>query len=63
MTSLPVRDPDGDHLLTPQNAVMVVVDYQPFQFSGVQSLDRDLLRDETAEGVGEIVLAKRLLRA
>jgi hypothetical protein len=34
MASLPV----GDHLLTPQNAVMVVVDYQPFQFSGVQSM-------------------------
>ena len=34
MASLPVRDPVGDHLLIPQNAVTVVVDYQPFQFSG-----------------------------
>jgi hypothetical protein len=43
MASLPVRDPVGDHLLTPQNGVMVVIDYQPFQFAGVQSIDRDLL--------------------
>jgi hypothetical protein len=33
MASLPVRDPVGDHLLTPHNAVMVVVDYQPFRQS------------------------------
>ena len=43
MASLPVRDPVGDHLLTPQNAAMVVIDYQPFQVAGVQSVDRDLL--------------------
>ena len=48
MASLPVRDPVGDHLLTPQNAVMVVVDYQPFQFSGVQSVDRDLLLEKSS---------------
>ena len=28
MTSLPVRDPLGDHLLTPQNAALVLIDYQ-----------------------------------
>ena len=32
MASLPVRDPVGDHLLTPQNAALVVIDYQPSQF-------------------------------
>jgi nicotinamidase-related amidase len=37
------RDPVGDHLLTPQNAALVVIDYQPSQFAGVQSMDRDLL--------------------
>ena len=26
MTSLPIRDPDGDHLLTPQNAALVVIE-------------------------------------
>jgi nicotinamidase-related amidase len=40
-----IRDPLGDHLLTPQNAVMAVVDYQPAQFAGVKSIDTDLLLD------------------
>jgi nicotinamidase-related amidase len=43
MASLPVRDPIGDHLLTPQNSALVVIDYQPSQFGGVQSIDRELL--------------------
>jgi nicotinamidase-related amidase len=43
MASLPVRDPVGDHLLTPQNAALVVIDYQPSQFAAVRSMDRDLL--------------------
>jgi nicotinamidase-related amidase len=43
MTSLPTRDPIGDHLLTPQNAALVVIDYQPSQFAAVRSIDRDLL--------------------
>ena len=43
MTSLPVRDPIGDHLLTPQNSALVVIDYQPSQFGAVRSIDRDLL--------------------
>jgi hypothetical protein len=43
MASLPVRDPIGDHLLTPQNAVMAVIDYQPSQFAGVRSMDRHRL--------------------
>ena len=34
MASLPVRDPVGDHLLTPQNAALLVIDYQPSQFAG-----------------------------
>ncbi len=29
MASLPVRDPVGDHLLTPQNSALVLIDYQP----------------------------------
>jgi nicotinamidase-related amidase len=43
MASLPVRDPVGDHLLTPQNAALLVIDYQPSQFGAVRSIDRDLL--------------------
>jgi nicotinamidase-related amidase len=37
------RDPAGDHLLTPQNAALFVVDYQPSQIDAVRSMDGDLL--------------------
>jgi nicotinamidase-related amidase len=43
MTSAPVRDPIADHLITPQNATFVLIDYQPSQLAGVRSMDRDLL--------------------
>jgi nicotinamidase-related amidase len=43
MTSAPVRDPIADHLLTPQNAAFLLIDYQPSQLAGVYSMDRDLL--------------------
>ena len=44
MTSQPIRDPLADHLVTPQNAALVVIDYQPSQFATVRSMDPDLLR-------------------
>ena len=43
MTSAPVRDPLSDHLITPQNAAFLLIDYQPSQLAGVHSMDRDLL--------------------
>ena len=43
MTSAPVRDPLADHLLTPQNAAFLLIDYQPSQLAAVRSMDRDLL--------------------
>jgi nicotinamidase-related amidase len=43
MTSAPVRDQLSDHLLTPQNTALVLIDYQPSQISAVHSMDRDLL--------------------
>jgi Isochorismatase family len=43
MSSEPIRDPRTDHLLTPQNSALVVIDYQPFQCEVVTSMDRDLL--------------------
>jgi len=43
MTSAPVRAPVADHLLTPQNAALLLIDYQPSQLAGVHSMDRDLL--------------------
>ena len=51
MASLPVRDPIGDHLLTPQNSALLVVDYQPSQFAGVQSIDRELLLENIVSTV------------
>jgi nicotinamidase-related amidase len=43
MASLAVRDQVGDHLLTPQNAALIVIDYQPSQFELARSMDSDLL--------------------
>jgi nicotinamidase-related amidase len=43
MASAPIRDQVGDHLITPQNAALVLIDYQPSQFATVRSMDRDLL--------------------
>ena len=34
----PVRDPKTDLLLTPQNAVLALIDYQPEQYAGVASV-------------------------
>ena len=45
MTSEPVRDPLADHLLTPQNCALIIIDYQPVQVSSVRSMDQDLLVD------------------
>ena len=38
-----IRDPLGDHLITPQNSALVVIDYQPAQVGAVRSMDHDLL--------------------
>jgi nicotinamidase-related amidase len=35
MTSQPVRDPLNDHLLTPQNAALVLIDYQDAQINSI----------------------------
>ena len=47
----PVRDPDTDSLLTPQNAVLAMIDYQPDQYAGVGSVGHDeLLANVTTLG-------------
>ena len=51
MASLPLRDPVGDHLLTPKNSALVLIDYQPPQFAAVNSLDRDLLLENIVSTV------------
>src|SRR6266581_5864537 len=43
MTSAPVRDPLADHLLTPENAAFLIIDYQPAQIAAVHSMDHELL--------------------
>ena len=43
MTSAPVRDPLADHLITPENAALLLIDYQPAQLASVRSMDHELL--------------------
>jgi nicotinamidase-related amidase len=42
-TRTTVRDPLADHLITPQNSAMVLIDYQPSQIAAVRSMNQDLL--------------------
>lgn len=37
----PIRDPSADHLLTPENCVLVLIDYQPEQYRTVTSASRE----------------------
>jgi nicotinamidase-related amidase len=39
----PIRDPRKDPLLTPENAVIAFIDYQPEQYAGVRSVGHDEL--------------------
>ena len=39
----PIRDPSTDSLLTPQNAVLTLIDYQPDQYAGVGSVAHEEL--------------------
>lgn len=55
MSSLPVRDPQNDRLLTPENAALVVIDYQPTQINSINSMSR-------AELVRNILLVARIAR-
>jgi nicotinamidase-related amidase len=43
MTSQPVRDQLADHLITPENAAFVLIDYQPEQIAAVGSMDHEEL--------------------
>lgn len=45
MTSMPIRDQVQDHLLTPKNATLLIIDYQPVQVSSIRSMDHKLLVD------------------
>jgi nicotinamidase-related amidase len=51
MASAPIRDPIADHLLTPQNAALVVIDYQPSQVDAVRSIDPGVLLENIVSTV------------
>jgi nicotinamidase-related amidase len=38
---IPIRDPKTDHLLTPENSALIVIDYQPIQVQSINSMDRE----------------------
>ena len=54
MTSAPVRDPIADHLLTPENAAFLFIDYQPAQLAAVHSMDHALLMKNAVSTVRTI---------
>ena len=51
MAGTVVRDPVGDHLLTPHNTALAVIDYQPSQFAAVRSMDPELLLENIVSTV------------
>jgi len=55
MSSQPIRDPLADHLITPQNSALILIDYQKNQLGTVRSMDTDLLLENI---VSTVKLAK-----
>jgi nicotinamidase-related amidase len=53
--SAAIRDPLSDHLITPQNSALILIDYQPSQVQAVRSMDQDLLVENI---VSTVKLAK-----
>jgi hypothetical protein len=43
MCSGTIRDPLADHRITPQDAALILIDYQPAPFATVRSMDPELL--------------------
>jgi nicotinamidase-related amidase len=43
MSSFPIRDQENDHLLTPKNAALIIIDYQPTQVNSINSMDKKQL--------------------
>lgn len=40
MSSQKIRDQKTDHLLTPENSALIVIDYQPTQVGSIESMDK-----------------------
>lgn len=55
MVSMPIRDPAKDHLLTPKNSVLLLIDYQPPQIYTVRSM-------ETGRMINNIIALTRLAK-
>src|SRR5260370_7485243 len=55
MTSQPIRDQVEDHLITPKNAALILIDYQPPQVASIVSMDHRTL-------VANIVAVARLAK-
>lgn len=43
MASETIRNPNTDHLLSPANAALIIIDYQPIQVSSIRSMSREEL--------------------
>lgn len=43
MTSETIRNPQTDHLITPENSALLIIDYQPVQVSSIRSMNREEL--------------------
>jgi len=43
MTTEQIRHPQTDHLLTPENSALIIIDYQPIQVSSIRSMSREEL--------------------
>jgi nicotinamidase-related amidase len=54
VTSAPLRDPLADHLITPENAAFLFIDYQPSQLATIRSMDPALLVKNTVSTVRTI---------
>lgn len=39
----PIRDPKKDHLISPENSALILIDYQPLQVNSVKSMDHQEL--------------------
>jgi nicotinamidase-related amidase len=56
MASEPMRDLVNDQLLTPKNAALIIIDYQPVQVNSIAAMDRQKLINSIV-GVAQIGLA------
>ncbi len=45
-SAIPIRDPKNDHLLSPENSILIIIDYQPIQISSIKSMDQTYLTEQ-----------------